>query len=960
MGTIDIVIYDNWFGFIYNAILAISSKIYYFLKGENYTGAGVIFGMCILLFFMYPTIKMLMTVGSFSKDSGGVIDYTNNIIKTDFFYKAFIAGILLFVLFWEVEIRLLINPNSTSGAIPPEVTEMLLEKGLGFDKQNEYVKKDSEGYLVFKEPLIIGASVYFVDTVFNLLILPLTKVFKISDEYVDNFKQINVDAFGIFTEGMMLASNQSNIYDNLADAVSLLPPLGHPTVFPKHHTKDYYKEDDTLIPKIREIFVTPLKTSWWAKIFGIESTPIDDKSLSPASGALYTILSKFNYLMIYDGGYNSIYDAKSNRNLKELTGDILTFLDQDKNSINPNDFLKSIKTNDRRLLISNNISNQGFNFNEQSNLHNIMLTHPEVAELFAIVLSWYKHTPLVAQELQEKSKMYLTICKEGVLLKEHEKKYCESNKVSGVKEVIDSVKDDKIYVTGNLSVMKDKSLFYWNSTPDNYLKTMHTYFNTGSKSGGESYLDKIKGVKNKGALKEFNQFLGALFTNDAANSVYGLALKQILSENTVQANLFNTGEKEIEFDANYFDNVLKVLKDQQDRLDGDGSSLGIIKLTEKYIETLSLLDNLIMQAQSVGGKPISVTGPSGESLPINIELLSDIDSSGRDYLLQTINYWKKVHNVAIIVRNNIAKMTNYLNSLKQLTDTPNNRDVEASLSDKVISKEQNFINENSDNLFYYFIKIIADMSDIDNKEHVSEPMFGGEAKFGKGLLATSTVQIVKAFVWFLYYILVCITLFLLFYFLLQRLIAFTIYFTLWPVIFFKAAFLGSFKETLIGFFTSWASFRCFDFAFLIGFIFIKFMGYFCTSSAIFATRLFDGYGSEAIKSVNMFITVISMLISVLLIRFIYTRMVQLITNRFDVIADSLGKVADMAMAQSGAVASLGAAGMKMAGRVAGTMLAFIPAVGPLIGGAANMASDKVADVAQKLSEKITNPTDGQK
>lgn len=983
MGTVDIIIYDNWFGFIYNVILGISSKIYWFLKGEDYAGAGVIFGICIILFFFYPTFKMLLNTGSLYSREGvaeGIVDYTNRIVKTDFFYKSFIAGIILILMFLEVDVRLLLNPKNTSQKIPVEVIEIAMEKTLGGDSNTEFMKRDrdpktGEEFFVFKEPLIIGASVFFIDTVFQALILPLTHVFKISDDYVDSFRRINVDIFGVFTAGMLTASNQSDIFDNLAKQISLLPKLGHPRVFPKHIEKDYYLEDDTLIPKLKQTFTVPTKVGLGTKIlsfFGFGSIPVDSTSLSPASASLYTILSKFNYLMVYDGGYNSIYDIGNNRNYKELFSDLASFLDSSEgNSDDPNSFIKTIKTNPKRLIVSKNIDTDSFNFNEYANLRNIMLTHPEVAELYAIVLSWYKHSPVESQELQERAQLYKRYCEWNTLVKQSE--YNRVCKDAETVRLIQNSRENKSFKLYDMS-----NLFFWNATVDKYKKTMDTYFN--------KYLDKLQRARtlnaNNDDFNEFNNFIETMFTKDGNESIYGIALQQILSGNTIHANLFNSWQDEQQFVSDYFKSIRDILNDQYKRLTGVNLSGilagnntavqmstpdcsqngGIICTTERYVDLLSQLYTYIIQVQKVGdSEPIALTDNKGNTINVNVKLLQSIDSAGIDYLMQTISYWKQVNSVARIVSYNIARMLDYLNQLIALDDSVNsgnnvnNEDAQS----YTVKKEDTFIPD-SDNLFYYFMKLFADISDIDNEEHVSPAMFGTKAEYGHGLLESATVKIVKAFVWFLYFIVMTLTIFLLFYFLIQRLIAFTVYFTLWPVLFFKAAFLGSFKETLGGFFTSWASFRCFDFAFLIGFIFIKFMGYFTFSSSIYATRIYQNYGNEAIKTVNMFITVLSMLISILLIRFIYTRMVQLITNRFDVIADSLGRVADQAMAQAGAVASLGAAGMKMAGKVGGLMVGFIPVIGSLASTALNTAVDKGADIAQNVASKITNPIDGQK
>jgi ABC-type transporter Mla MlaB component/rubrerythrin len=1002
LGSIDLHIYDNWFGFIYNGILAISSRIYYVLVSSHY----MLFSTCVILFILYPFFKLIINTGvTFSRQEGGLMDTIDRSIKAEFWFKAFIAGMLIILMISEVDVTLINSNKSVNSVIPLQVSDILIKDGLGFKDSDNYMRceeVDSESnksikrnQCTYAQPVIIALPLFFIDTIYNYIVGPMAHQFKLSaadNVSAGDYAQVNVDVFDKFISGMLNANAQVSIFDNLGTMVSKMVTIGHPIVFPTHHEHDFYDESDTLIPKTQETFKIPKSSGISGFFSNIFNNKPDDESTSRESATLYTILAKFNYLMLYTKDFNSIYKdieqetqagtELNNQNLMELKEDLTKFLTGE--SLDPSSYFTfesgANKGNNKlRALVPNNfVEEKGFNFNKYATYNNLLLTHPELVELFLIALSWYKQLVLPVSELEELSKVIKQCSDEKRDI--FDKFACKWNYSKDIEKNLEtltestpssilssatnvSLESKGLKITDKNGKEFETSFYYWNADKDMYSGVMESYlydstsnFNSISEIASDfqnSDNDRliIEGIQNdkKNKAYKYLLFLRSMLSNPATKSIYGFALTQVFMNQSLPANLFNTGKKEMDYKKDYFTGLIELLDNQADRV------LKIAKLTDKYLVELKSLNNLIVAGQTEGAV-------SDNTLDIKLDVIKRIDSAGMSYLLQTIRYWEEVNKVAKDMHGSLSSMKIFLDTLiGNDTGGEGTSYTNDSLGDFVsplqISKSSNVITQDTDNMLFYFMKVLLDISEVDRTD-TNQAFWTSMTSAVKGLGDLTIVTLLKGLIWFLYFILVCVTIFLLFYFLVQRLIAFAIFFLLWPVMFFKAALLGSFKETLGGFFSSWASFRCFDFAFFIGFIFVMFMAKFNTVTAIYATRIFDNYGNDAIRTVCMFIAVISMLVSILVIQFTYTRLAQLLTNKFDVISDSLGKVADMALAQSGAIASIGASGVRTLGGIAGGLLSLIPIAGSVIGAGVQMGSNVAAGASKHVSDMLNKPPEG--
>ncbi|MGA1861868.1 hypothetical protein OWM07_03185 [Deferribacter thermophilus] len=332
---IPIHIYDNWFGFLYNFVLALSEKVYSYLTGGF--NPVVIASISFLFAYLHPFLRYTFSFGTvFGQYAEGVNEVVEKVIKRDFWMKLIASAALIGLLMMPVQLKI---TNSSSILVPKNVFTMYLQDAK-LDYALNYFDFDKDEYTL---PAVLALSVSIVDTVFYAVTETIMHLTGTTD-----FDEINVEVLQKFMDSWDLKDIETAIQDKVVNNL-----YGLDFNIPQAYNEDTDKNIDNL----------------------------------KYSLALYVIIAKSLYGMYYEGSTNYM-DPSSNVLYAEFINNIMRFLSgKEKDFTN---YLASADSN-VKIRIQYNETNKILNetYKDMNTIQNLLLAHPELAKVFTLMLSWY-------------------------------------------------------------------------------------------------------------------------------------------------------------------------------------------------------------------------------------------------------------------------------------------------------------------------------------------------------------------------------------------------------------------------------------------------------------------------------------------------------------------------------------------------------------------------------------------
>ncbi|BAI81674.1 hypothetical protein DEFDS_P050 (plasmid) [Deferribacter desulfuricans SSM1] len=402
---------------------------------------------------------------------------------------------------------------------------------------------------------------------------------------------------------------------------------------------------------------------------------------------------------------------------------------------------------------------------------------------------------------------------------------------------------------------------------------------------------------------------------------------------------YNTLEKVLKYQRDELQDVL-VIMDNYRRL-----YLGIMYALDNNID---MLDNLINTTKDSTVKEVL------KYIKTNKNLAKLVRSEESNYIKR----------VALFYTNLYTKVNGFLNSINF---NLSNIESVKSLYEKILAEanaegvDVKTVLKDRKEDFVLFRLLNIPVNTVN--EEVKEPGIKDKFLSKAGLITKE--GFIYALVVLFFYIFCIFTIFLFIMYLIQRFIAFVLYFILSPLYFIKAIVTQTFNQTLTAYFASWINFRAFDFGLLIGFIFLKLVIKIVNTFSLYLVYIYQS-NLLGIKLAFMSILVLSMFICIQVMKFIYLKITRIVNNKFDVVAESLAKVSDMALGQAMALASAGVGLAKTASSLGfkglgGLINTVAPGVGSIVSkagsaasGAAGEVGKQAVDAAQKLNNENNN------
>lgn len=941
MDPVEVHVIDSLFGVCYQIALIVSAKIY-----SMFASTDVLYGGTVALFFLFIFLNnhlrsMFRSVTVFSGDSGGFTE--NNPLQKEFLFKLIFSIILLILLFLPIKVKLIIDQQVATLHVPPNQVEVLL-RTIGLHEPGDTSKKicdvgtensESENgemavvstYVTCTEPYIVGLSLGLVDIIYDVIKDGLIGLFP---DDILNQEDVTVKNFNIFAEfsvSSTLLDIKSKLFQGMSDVAARVPEL-------ISITKPGFLYRNNVIPSESSVSKMP-------KLNGVLFLPSDEPlSISEANAALsndvsvdnyipsvalYIILNKFNYLSKYGSELGNISvdkDPNSNYNISSFTilKEDLDYFKSD-TILNDDNYLQYFYNKRQHIPHIGQAmeKDEPWNLNQLSNLDNLLLAHPELAIFLLNVYSWVRFDGN-SDEVMASLDAYAANISDPE----------EKRKFENSMEVYSSINVATSAATG---VSDNDYQYLFNANIDNFLNAKEKLYDKLSKIE-QNANSSIK--EYNASVKEYLNFLSTYFSGNTV-SLSTILFGQVSSGSKIRSNTFSFT------DDNYSSHNWEFYKDLKTKV-----------IEDQIIETSKLINTVSDYLTELNAVKDQITISKNSNADNNFSL---IGQGGLSYLNSTIEFWDSVLTTANTFHDQLKITREYLDSFTQVAEeaskkysTKSPEEIESSGFDMLVKdlkfyKSTNKMAGENDGryILYNIFAPIAKQYD-DNENEMSSFKWEDFKNIGKHVERVIVTTIVSAVLWVVLYIFLLLTFLLLFYIMIQRIVAFIMFFCCWPILFFKAASSSKLGQPIIAIITSWASYRAFDISIIVGLLFSKILQSLTVNTGIYGHFIYGEYSQRAIQSLMTAMVIFSILISLLIIRFLYTSLNGLITNNFDVVSESLNKVADKAIASAGQMSSLAIGGAKLLGT-------FIAGSIPFIGGLLAAGTSALGGAAQKGVEK---------
>jgi hypothetical protein len=959
MQAIEVNIIDSLFGVCYQIAMVVSAKMYSMFASDNVVYSGTVVLFFMFVFFGNYLRSIFSGATLFSPNAEGFT--ANNPLKGETFFKVIFSIILLLLLFLPIQVRLTIKQQASTLQVPPDRVAAILEtikfsdvckvsidnstmsKNTGNGSStNSNQMEVTQSSIQCREPYIVGLSLGLVDYIYNVLVDGILGLFPTD---MVNKEDLNIKNFNIFAEfsvSTSLLDIKTKLFQGITDVSARatdLVSLNKPELLWQNDVTPEESESSKL-PKLDRILFLPTE-----KPLSIAESNSQEGSIDNyiPSAALYIILNKFNYLSKYGADEGNI--GKSTNNEDDSDEYKVSSFAIFKNDL---DYFKSDPLSTKNYLqyfynkkqaipyITKALEKETpWNLNQLSSLENMLIAHPELAIFLLNMFSWVRFDANSSESIASLQAYASTLTnpKDKKKYEKYIKNYikainADKPRGSTLNPVVDAKDRVNLRDAANDPLLFNTSIERYKNTKDDLYKKLSD-IETISNSSTSAY-DK--------AIEKYSSFLQLYFSGNTI-SLSTMFLGQAAANKKISCNSFSFNPKDYNWE--FYDKLEKEVIDVQI---AETKKL-ITLIGTKYLPELNSIKNTIIESQGTNNK---VTNSN----------FSSIGQGGLTYLNSTIDFWDNMMTTATAFHDQLNLTKGYLNTFVKVAKEAEKKysaakpeDLEKlgenmNLNDLRIYKSTHKMGAGNDGRFILFnmFEPVAKQYDDNNKDL---GIFSWDyKKIGKNISKAVVTAIVKAALWVILYIFLLLCLLLLFYIMIQRIVAFIMFFCCWPILFFKAASSSKFGQPIIAIITSWASYRAFDLSIIIGLLFAKIMQSLTVNTSIYSSFIFGEYSQDAIQALGQAMVIFSILISLLIIRFLYTSLNSIITNNFDVVSESLNKVSDKAIANAGQMSSMAIGGAKF-------LASIVPLIGPLL----SAGGSAIGKVVNKGSSDVKNILD---